>query len=175
MKLSTCFCILSLDKSFLWKLVRCRWGSYEERFMSTYTQGTFLIPPYFNSPKSIYAFVPFSRKRLKIHKLLIHMNRNILNLSSPAATYDEPEWEAVLWLETIAALPALTLCIMMVVYLIGFGFWRRMGALNMAMVLFAVITCKYGCSPHDHGGVRCSRASARRAKFDHVAVRCSHM
>ncbi|RUS91314.1 hypothetical protein EGW08_000928 [Elysia chlorotica] len=56
------------------------------------------------------------------------------------ATYDEPEWKAVVWLETISAAFALVLCIMMIIYLVGFGVWRKMGLLNMTMALVCGIT-----------------------------------
>ncbi|KAH9520022.1 hypothetical protein Btru_071488 [Bulinus truncatus] len=59
----------------------------------------------------------------------------------PTSTYDLAEWEAIVWLESIASCLAVLLAIMMVVFRIGFGAWKKMSNLNMAMVIMTCFLC----------------------------------
>ncbi|CAL1528646.1 unnamed protein product [Lymnaea stagnalis] len=54
-----------------------------------------------------------------------------------ASTYNKTEWEAIVWLETISACIAVLLSVMMIVYYIGFGVWKKMSNLNLTMVITA--------------------------------------
>ncbi|XP_059174020.1 uncharacterized protein LOC131954372 [Physella acuta] len=55
-------------------------------------------------------------------------------------TYKTKEWEAIVWLESIAAGIAVLLCVMALVYRAGFGVWKKMSSLNLAMTITAILT-----------------------------------
>uniref|UniRef100_A0A0B6ZQY2 Uncharacterized protein n=1 Tax=Arion vulgaris TaxID=1028688 RepID=A0A0B6ZQY2_9EUPU len=55
-----------------------------------------------------------------------------------AATYNQDSWEAIQWLEIIAASFGVILTVLMVVYLVGFGVWKKMNNLNIAMVIVCI-------------------------------------
>ncbi|KAK7002842.1 hypothetical protein BgiMline_004257 [Biomphalaria glabrata] len=57
------------------------------------------------------------------------------------ATYHRDEWDAIVWLESIASGLAVLLSIMMLVFRIGFGVWKKMSNLNLTMIITTFFLC----------------------------------
>ncbi|CAG5121888.1 unnamed protein product [Candidula unifasciata] len=55
------------------------------------------------------------------------------------ATYDQMSWKAIVGLETASGGLGIVLTIMMIIYLIGFGVWKKMNGLNIAMVVICIL------------------------------------